>query len=109
MISPSLLLLLLLGVSGGGANKQAFAAEPVPLPKQPWAKGLRKDIEFAKVGDVSLTLDAFVPEGKGPFLACILVHGGGFMRGDKQTYITPLFEPLSKAGFAWFTINYRLA
>ena len=31
------------------------------------------------------------------------------MRGDKQTYITPLFEPLSKAGFVWFTIDYRLA
>ena len=72
-------------------------------------KGLREGIAFAKVGDVSLTLDAFVPEGDGPFPACILVHGGGFMRGDKQTYITPLFEPLSKAGFAWFTIDYRLA
>ena len=70
---------------------------------------LRTDIEFAKVGDVSLTLDAFVPEGAGPFPSCILVHGGGFIRGDKQSYIKPLFEPLSKAGFAWFTINYRLA
>ena len=28
---------------------------------------------------------------------------------DKQSYIKPLFEPLSDAGFAWFTINYRLA
>ncbi len=70
---------------------------------------LRADIEFAKVGDVSLTLDAFVPEGAGPFPTCILVHGGGFVRGDKQSYIKPLFEPLSKAGFVWFTINYRLA
>jgi len=70
---------------------------------------LKKDIEFAKVGDVSLKLDAFVPEGKGPFPTCILVHGGGFMRGTKQHYITPLFEPLSKAGYTWFTIDYRLA
>jgi len=70
---------------------------------------LQKDIEFAKVGDVSLKLDAFVPEGKGPFPTCILVHGGGFINGTKQHYITPLFEPLSKAGFTWFTIDYRLA
>jgi len=70
---------------------------------------LKTDIEFAKVGDVSLTLDAYVPEGDGPFPTCILVHGGGWMRGDKTTYIKPLFEPLSKAGFTWFTINYRLA
>jgi alpha-L-fucosidase 2 len=70
---------------------------------------LKTDIEFAKPGGASLTLDAFVPEGKGPFPTCILVHGGGFTRGDKQMFIKPLFEPLSQAGFTWFTINYRLA
>jgi acetyl esterase len=79
------------------------ADKPFTLP------GLKQDIEFAKTGDVSLTLDAFVPEGEGPFATCILVHGGGFTKGDKQTFIKPLFEPLAKAGFAWFTINYRLA
>lgn len=71
--------------------------------------GLKQDIEFAKVGEVSLTLDAYVPEGTGPFATCILVHGGGFTKGDKHSFITPLFEPLAKAGFTWFTINYRLA
>ena len=71
--------------------------------------GMKHDIEFAKVGDVSLTLDAYVPEGAGPFAMCILVHGGGFTKGDKQSFIKPLFEPLAKAGFVWFTINYRLA
>jgi acetyl esterase len=70
---------------------------------------LKTDIEFAQVGDVSLKLDAFVPEGEGPFPTCILVHGGGFTKGTKQSYITPIFEPLSKAGFVWFTIDYRLA
>ncbi len=79
------------------------ANKPSPLP------GLKSDIEFAKVGDVSLTLDAYVPEGSGPFATCILVHGGGFTKGDKQSFIKPLFEPLAKAGFVWFTINYRLA
>jgi len=71
--------------------------------------GLHADVEFAQVGDVRLTLDAFVPAGEGPFPTCILVHGGGFMRGDKHSYIKPLFEPLGQAGFVWFTINYRLA
>lgn len=71
--------------------------------------GLKQDIEFAKAGEVSLTLDAWVPEGSGPFATCILVHGGGFTKGDKHSFITPLFEPLAKAGFTWFTINYRLA
>lgn len=69
---------------------------------------LRKDIEFAKPDGVSLTLDAYVPDGAGPFPAVIIVHGGGFTRGDKQTFVPPLFEPLQGAGFAWFSINYRL-
>lgn len=72
-------------------------------------RGLQKDIVYAEPGGESLKLDAFVPEGEGPFPACILVHGGGFTKGTKQSYITPLFEPLSQAGFVWFTIDYRLA
>ena len=76
---------------------------------KPVTPGLHSDIGFANVDGVSLTLDAFVPEGEGPFPTVIFVHGGGFMNGDKQSYIKPLFEPVGKAGFAWFTINYRLA
>lgn len=71
--------------------------------------GVKEDIEFATPGGVSLKLDAFIPEGPGPFPTCILVHGGGWKNGNKRVYITPLFEPLSKAGFAWFSIDYRLA
>ena len=71
--------------------------------------GPMSDIEFSRPGGVPLALDAFVPEGGGPFPACILVHGGGFTKGDKRTFITPLFEPLGRAGFAWFSIDYRLA
>jgi alpha-L-fucosidase 2 len=70
---------------------------------------LKTNIEFAKIGDISLTLDAFTPEGEGPFQTCILVHGGGFTKGDKTSFIKPLFAPLSEAKFTWFTINYRLA
>jgi acetyl esterase/lipase len=68
-----------------------------------------KDVEFAKVDGVSLTLDAQIPDGSGPFPAAILVHGGGWVAGDKQQYITYIFKPLSDAGLAWFSINYRLA
>ncbi|MBZ2185063.1 MAG: alpha/beta hydrolase [Bryobacter sp.] len=68
-----------------------------------------RDIEFARPGGVALTLDASIPDGPGPHPAVIIVHGGGFIRGDKQTYVPPLFPPLSAAGFAWFSINYRLA
>ena len=70
---------------------------------------LRKDIEFAKAADgTSLTLDAYVPDGAGLYPAVVIVHGGGFRNGDKQTYVPPLFEPLQQAGFVWLSINYRL-
>src|SRR5438067_11899727 len=66
-------------------------------------------VEYGQVDGVHLTLDAHVPDGDGPFPAAILVHGGGWVAGDKQQYITYIFQPLSDAGFAWFSINYRLA
>jgi len=68
-----------------------------------------KDVIYRDTDGIRLTLDGHVPEGKGPFPAIILVHGGGWVAGDKQQYITYIFQPLSDAGFAWFSINYRLA
>ena len=70
---------------------------------------LQKDIEYGRAGDVSLKLDASVPDGPGPFPTVIIVHGGGFTGGNKQMYVTPMFEPLTRAGFTWFSIDYRLA
>lgn len=74
------------------------------------AAGLHKDIVFSPAH--SLKLDAYIPPvqrgGTGPFPAVIIAHGGGWEAGDKVTYVTPLFEPLAKAGFAWFSIDYRL-
>lgn len=73
-----------------------------------WAADFR-DVEYGEAGGVRLTLDAHVPDGAGPFPTAILVHGGGWVGGDKQQYITYIFQPLTDAGFAWFSINYRLA
>lgn len=69
----------------------------------------QNDVEFARPGGFSLTLDLKTPDGNGPFPAAIIVHGGSFSHGHKRSYVTPLFDVLSHAAFAWFTINYRLA
>src|SRR5580698_3442055 len=68
-----------------------------------------KDVEYGRAGKYSLRLDLHVPDGAGPFAAVILVHGGGWIVGDKTNDVQPLFAPLSDAGFAWFSISYRLA
>jgi len=69
----------------------------------------KKDVEYARPGGKPVLLDLHVPDGPGPFAAAILVHGGGFDEGSKSTNVRPLFEPLANAGFAWFSIDYRLA
>jgi acetyl esterase len=68
-----------------------------------------KDVEYARPDGKPVLLDLHVPDGPGPFPAAILIHGGGFDEGSKSTNVRPLFEPLSNAGFAWFSIDYRLA
>jgi alpha-L-fucosidase 2 len=68
-----------------------------------------KDVEFGHPGKDPLLMDLHVPDGNGPFPAAILVHGGGFDAGSRATNVRPLFEPLANAGFAWFSIDYRLA
>ncbi|MGA2740156.1 MAG: alpha/beta hydrolase [Bryobacteraceae bacterium] len=69
----------------------------------------KKDLEYARPGGKPLLLDLHVPDGPGPFAAAILIHGGGFDQGSKSTNVRPLFDPLTDAGFAWFSIDYRLA
>jgi acetyl esterase len=68
----------------------------------------QKDVEYANPGK-PLLLDLHIPDGPGPFPAAILIHGGGFDAGSKSTNVRPLFAPLSDAGIAWFSIDYRLA
>ena len=66
-------------------------------------------VEYSRAGGSSLQFDASVPDGPGPFPAVIIVHGGAWVTGDRKRSVEPLFEPLSKAGLAWFSISYRLA
>ena len=69
----------------------------------------QKDVVYAAPGGTQLLLDLHVPDGAGPFPAAILVHGGGFDEGSKSTNVRPLFSVLEQAGYAWFSIDYRLA
>ncbi len=84
---------------------QTFAAEPVsPTPAREF-----RDVEYAQAGGASLRLDGYVPAGQTPVPAALIVHGGGWVRGDRRANVEPLFQPLAEAGFAWFSISYTLA
>ena len=70
---------------------------------------VRRSLEYGRAGGQSLQLDAFLPKGTGPFPAVIVVHGGGWVAGDRWLSVEPVVRPLVEAGFACFSISYRLA
>ncbi len=68
-----------------------------------------RTIEYSQPGGTPLYMDVSIPDGPGPFAAAIVVHGGGWVRGDRRVDVAPLLKPLSDAGIAWFSIDYRLS
>ena len=93
-------------VLGPGASVSREVVSAGNSDATPFGHGLLKNIPYD--APLGLALDAWLPSSAAPSPAVILVHGGGWEAGDKVTYITPLFEPLARAGFAWFSIDYRL-
>jgi len=70
----------------------------------------KTNVVYDSAASDALVLDVYQPEGDGPFPVAIYVHGGGWTGGDKSNPDdAPILESLSKAGFTWFSINYRLA
>ena len=67
-----------------------------------------QDIQYGEANGQKLLLDAHVPDGDGPFPVAIIIHGGGWMGGDKETDIVPVLAPYA-TNFTWFTVGYRLA
>ena len=66
------------------------------------------DIVFARVGEVQLGLDVYLPKAFIPVPAVILIHGGYWQGGNKQSY-QRLANRMMLLGYAAFAINYRLA
>lgn len=65
-----------------------------------------RDIEYARVGGVSLKLDLYRPEGRGGGPLVIWVHGGAWRSGSKND--VPI-RALVEQGFAVASIDYRLS
>lgn len=88
-----------------------LVGDPGPHAAPQTSGRLRKDIAFSDLKGAdggALMLDAYVPEGPGPHPAVIVVHGGGWEAGSRITYIVPALKMLAEAGFAWFSVDYRL-
>ena len=87
----------------------AFISE-IGVSAAPLSAGPHTDIEYGRVDGERLLLDAFVPEGDEIHPVVILVHGGGWVGGNKQD-MRFLCEPLvPRPGlrvFPWVIVWHR--
>jgi pectinesterase len=111
-LSPEAVATLTPAAVLGGADAWDAASMPRHIDAE-----MVRDIVYREVDGEKLLLDASVPTGHGTYPIAILVHGGGWSRGDKNGLdepgkgadITSWFGPLTTAKFTWFSINYRHA
>ena len=67
------------------------------------------DVEYARYGDRKVLMDIFQPKPseEKPHPAIIVVHGGGWLKGDKAKF-RALSIALAKRGYVTAAIEYRL-
>ncbi len=75
------------------------------VPHLSHAIDVKRDIEYARIGDTTLALDLYLPENPHPPLL-VYIHGGAWRGGSKSD--CPL-APLVHEGFAVASIDYRLS
>ena len=85
------------------------AVRAADAPKVPEGVAWEPNVEYANPDDQHLQLDIARPaKGDGPFPAILLIHGGGFRAGTRQSY-DGLCMRLAQQGYVAATVTYRLA
>ncbi|MCA1652567.1 MAG: alpha/beta hydrolase, partial [Acidobacteria bacterium] len=100
-----LLALIALLVLKGAADAQPCPAFRVRNSEGNYIiPGVKGDIPYS--GD--LALDAFVqPDGtRRPTI--VVVHGGGWSSGSRIAHVGQILELLTRAGYNWVSVDYRL-
>jgi acetyl esterase/lipase len=69
---------------------------------------VRTNVVYGQADGEPLLLDVYQPKSPGPHAAVLLIHGGGWIEGDKRGY-EGTGTLLALAGYVAFSINYRLA
>lgn len=106
---PLLLALLIFGCLAE-APKTNMSADSGTKPAEPEIRVL-KDLQFANASGKPLLLDLYLPESEKPLPLIIMVHGGGWIEGNKENCVieTIKAQDIAKKGFAIACIDYRLS
>lgn len=137
MKKTNILLFLGLSLLSASLVAQVMTTDPIPRDTsftlyQAWSK-LRKEFPMAEMvkpvvpeeiqavrnvvyatlentpyGKRELHLDLFMPKGKGPFPALLMIHGGGWRSGSRQME-EPMALRIASAGYVTVTVEYRLS
>src|SRR6266699_2192157 len=70
--------------------------------------GVQGEIVYRRVDGAELVLDAYIQRRGGLRPAVLVVHGGGWTSGSRVAFVGQLLETLTRAGFNWFSLDYRL-
>src|SRR4051812_41076459 len=88
----------------------AAAAQPCPAlrVRNPagnyFIPGVQGDIRYSG----ELAFDAYVPPGSARPPSVIVIHGGGWTSGSRIAHVGQILETLTRGGFNWFSLDYRL-
>ncbi len=107
MIRRVLVCLLPALLSGIALSAPATKREPLPT-EPPESLKAELDVVYGETPEQVLKLDVYRPKDGGDKLpACILIHGGGWVKGDKERF-RPLAIALAQKGYVVANIEYRL-
>ena len=70
--------------------------------------GVRGAIVYRNVAGQDLRLDAYAQRRGARRPAVLVVHGGSWTAGSRVAFVGQLLEALTRAGYNWFSIDYRL-
>lgn len=105
------LMRLLCALLGASAVLVLSSFSSLATPQSPPISSVQvhQNVIYGEAGGVKLLMDVYLPKafpGKRP--GVLLVHGGGWVGGDKAAYVN-IGKALAAHGYDAFSVNYRLA
>src|SRR3990170_2595367 len=99
------LALLVLVIIDGTAAAQPCRSIQVRNPDGNYiVPGVMGDVPYSG----SLALDAYVLPNSARRPSIVVIHGGGWSSGSRVAHVGQMLEVLTRAGYNWFSLDYRL-